>query len=752
MTVTQAQLSRVHVPRRDDNVPLIQLAKGDVLVIDNVWHEEIARTSGSITLKPLNSDIARTFTGQELRDLYFDPERSVRILRRAVSTLSPATTDAISRAFESFTDEQQAEMLRRLDYVRACDRFFVRKAFSKRPKEGYARIAKVVACYRQRVEARAKDKRPLEVGREYVGGSTLRRWYTRWREAGRHLGALAPLNHLKGNWNSRLDPAVVGIIADVIRETWLTLEAPSVAFVYDEICKRVRDLDLQGEPALPEPSEMAVYRWIKNNIDGYTRVFYRQGAKEANHQYRLAGTAPKAVRPLQIVEFDDTPLDILLVTEAGEKIGRAYLTVGICLATRMIVGWHIGYESPSWSTVMQALRMTILPKDLTDIDAASPYPVYGVPEVVKVDNGAAYRSNSLVAASGQLQFEIRFVPVGKPNLKGTVERFFGEVSRDFLAAYPGKTFGSIQARSDYRPKHFASMTLDKVQKLFKRWVVDVYHNRPNSRAFGQTPLQRWNELSGCGVRLPPQAEDLTALIGLIVNRTIQADGISFMGLLYKHEELKLLKRESGHMGKLWMIKIDPTNIAHVWVLDDVRHKWRPIPCDDMRLVEGLSLKMWMDVVHAAKQKTRTGHQVSRGILLEARRYLLDEAKRLGNAPRGKISKDDLAWIQLNLDSPEFDISIDGERGQPKGDDTNNNPVSGSTGHPIPEIDVTDPTQDERDKIDAVLDQLKSDDAETLQASEAPSIIPDVDDMKRRAAARKRQNSSNIDPKNPKNWD
>jgi hypothetical protein len=216
------------------------------------------------------------------------------------------------------------------------------------------------------------------------------------------------------------------------------------------------------------------------------------------------------------------------------------------------------------------------------------------------------------------------------------------------------------------------------------------------------------------------------------------------------------------MGKLWMIKIDPTNISHVWVLDEERHRWRPIPCDDMNLVEGLSLKMWMDVVKAAKQKTKTGYQVSRGILLEARRYLLDEAKRLGNEPRGKISKDDLAWVQLNLNSPEFDISIDGatsskdkkrrrHRGHSKGDDADTNPVSGSSGHPIPETEVTDPTRDERDKIDAVLDQLKSDDAETLQASEAPSISPGVDDLRGGPDPAKRQNFSNIDPQDPDNW-
>ena len=507
------------------NAPLIRLNKGDAVVIDGVWYHEKMRTAGSVTLAPIGGAVARTFTGDEFRDLYFDPAGRMKIVRKELALLDDAFADAVSRPFESFTAEQQAEMLRRFDYVGACDRFFARKLYSKRPERGYAKIARIVARYRRLLAAREAGRAPSAMSLEVVSGSTLRDWYSRWRNSGRMLGAIAPLTHRRGNAEPKLDPAVRAIIADAVREKWLTLEAPPMTVVYDLICRRVEQLNegrLGG--ALAQPSEMAVRRWTDANIDSYTETFFRKGRKEADHQFRLIRRAPVAIRPLQIVEFDETPLDIILVDSNGKPRSRANLTAGICVATGMIAGWHLGYEKPSWSTVMQALRMAVLKKDLGDSGAEIPYPVFGVPEMIKVDNGPAYRSTSLVAAAGQLQFELRLVPVGKPNLKGKVERFFREVSKDFLSVFPGKTFSNVQLRGDYDSKGYAKMTLETARRLFMRWVVDIYHNRPNSRCFGQTPLERWEALAGCGVRMPPEAVDLAPMIGLVVNRTIQADG------------------------------------------------------------------------------------------------------------------------------------------------------------------------------------------------------------------------------------
>ena len=640
------------------NAPLIRLNKGDAIVLDGVWYRESLRTTSTLTLAPFTGEVARTFTGDELRDLYFDPAGRMKIVRNHMASLGPELTEVVSRPFESFKPDQQAEMLKRLDYVNACDRFFARGLYNKRPEEGYKKIARIVARYRRLVRAKLEKCPPSGVALEATSGSTLRDWYGRWRKSARMLGALAPRSHKRGYRTERLDPAVRAVIADTVREKWLTLESPPLTVVYDFICRNIEKLN-KGVAGgdLVAPSEMAVRRWIKENLDPYTQTFYRMGKKEADHQFRLTKRAPVVTRPLEVVEYDDTPLDIILVDANGRPRGRANLTAGICVATGMIVGWHLGMDKPSWSTVMQALRMTVLKKDLGNSGAESPYPVYGVPEMIKVDNGAAYRSTSLVAAAGQLQFELRLVPVGKPNLKGKVERFFREVSKDFLSVFPGKTFSNVQLRGDYDSEGNARMTLEDARRLFTRWVVDIYHNRPNSRCFGQTPLERWQALSGCGVRMPPEAADLAPLIGLVVNRTIQADGITFMGLTYREEILRDF-RKSGHMGKQWLVKVDPLDISEMLVLDEEKKRWVRVRCQQPDLVDGLTLKMWMDVVSAARAATDQGKRVRRSTLLRAREDLILEAEAMGNRPRGKITAAEYSWIEAELNNPDYEIDAD----------------------------------------------------------------------------------------------
>lgn len=640
--------------------PLIQLNKGDAIVIDNVWYHELARTKSELTLTTAGRDSTRVLTADQFLDLYFDPACRIKIVRASAATLDRELVEAASRPYESFTTDQQTAMIVRLDYVKACDRFFARGLYNKRPEDGYHRIAKIVTRYRRLALAKTSSHHAPGSQIDEVSGSTLRDWYGRWRRSGRMFGALAPQHHKKGRRRSQLDSIVTAIIAHYVREKWLTLERPPLTVVHDLICREIQKVNAHSTSGLlDEPSEMAVRRWIASNLDSYEISFYRKGRKEADHETRLAKRAPAATRPLQVVEFDDTPLDVIIVDEHGEQIGRAYLTAGICQATGMIVGWHIGVESPSWSTVMQALRMAVLRKSKRELDACgaqSPYPVYGIPEMIKVDNGAAYRSQSMVAAAAQLQFELRLVPVGKPHLKGKVERFFGEVARDFFSLIPGRTFSSIHERGDYDSERYARFTLGEIRGLFTRWVVDIYHNRPNGRTFGQTPLERWHALSGFGVRLPPEATDLSSLIGLVVNRAITPAGITFMGLTFSSDALADF-RKRGLKNQEWMVKIDPMDVSQLLVLDELGHRWVAVPCLQPELVDGLTLQMWMDVVRTARAATRSGQRVSRSRLLTAREYLMREARAAGNKPRGRPTEVQYRWMKERLDDPYFIISI-----------------------------------------------------------------------------------------------
>lgn len=410
-----------------------------------------------------------------------------------------------------------------------------------------------------------------------------------------------------------------------------------------------------------------------------------------------------ATRPLEIVQVDHTLLDLQTVVDQDQRgrelkdkaVRRLWLTTAICATTRMIVGFHIGFERPSWTTVMECLRMAVLPKDspMEGQRLSTEWPVYGIPEVVVVDNGLEFHSRSMKAAAGHLGFELRYAPVRKPHLKGVVERSLGEVARNFLAFLPGRTFRDVRARGDYPAEALAHLTLEEVREAFLLWVVDYYHNRPHGGLLGVTPLTRWKELAGYGVRLPPQASDLDALIGLVIERQIRPEGITYLGLTYQSTELRTMRRRPGHAGKMWMVKLDPLDLSHVLVLDEERKKWISVPSDDPELTEGLTLAEWRETVEEAKARAARSKRLSRNALLEARRRLMEIGEKSGAGKQKRVSKQDLDWADEFSSRSSPVVLPDGVEDEPDpaqrrrntrrraGDDTSA-PVSAEYGTPL----------------------------------------------------------------------
>ena len=139
----------------------------------------------------------------------------------------------------------------------------------------------------------------------------------------------------------------------------------------------------------------------------------------------------------------------------------------------------------------------------------SPWPVFGVPKILKMDNGAEFWSLSLRATAGQLNFEIIRMPRGKGHMKGGIERAQGVVNHDFIGFLPGRTFRDVREKGDYNSQKRAAVTFPKLVDLFTKYVVDIMHNKPMASLLGMTPLQKWESLSGCGVEMPPEAKDST---------------------------------------------------------------------------------------------------------------------------------------------------------------------------------------------------------------------------------------------------
>ncbi len=66
-----------------------------------------------------------------------------------------------------------------------------------------------------------------------------------------------------------------------------------------------------------------------------------------------------ATRILQRVEIDHSPLKVVVGMEAG-PIGQPWLTLLIDYYSRMVTGFCLGFEPPSYGVIMEALRHAIL--------------------------------------------------------------------------------------------------------------------------------------------------------------------------------------------------------------------------------------------------------------------------------------------------------------------------------------------------------------------------------------------------------
>jgi putative transposase len=638
------------------NAPSFNLHTGDAVRIGLDWWEVLHRSRNEVALRLSGTFTTRTLSNAELVDAYFRHE--IEILRKALGAGLPKGVDEmIARTFETIPRQWQEEALRRLDFVEITHRLFTRNrgkpGWAMRPgkDEGYEKAALIAAHMRQKRQADRLGIRRSEVGKETVGASTLRAWYTRWRKAGYALGALVPLHEKKGASAPRMDEIVVRIIADVVRSRYMTLERLPLRMVYQLICseliKKNDELKLADPSfkALPLPSEMAVRRWIKEYLTPYEITLAREGKRVADHRFKLAKPGPTAIRPLEVVEIDSTLLDVLVISpgEANRKAPlkerrteRVWLTLGICRATRMVFGWAFSRDKPDWAAIMDMLRMGVQPKDLEGAELKTEWPVLGVPEVLVLDNAKEFHSHSMRAAAGQLLMELRYTPRRKPWLKGRVERFFREVSSDFVAPMPGRTFNNVVKKGDYDSKGLAIMSQEKLEELFRIWVVDLYHNRPHAGLLGKTPLQAWEDLSGFGVRVPPKASDLDSLIGLVVQRTIQRRGIEFMGLIYSSPDLIQLKRRGGHLGRQYLIKIDPLDLTVILVLDETGKEWVPIPCVKAAEVQHINLAVWKEVVAIARAKTAVDQRVAWETLHETRVRIEEELTALA----GTMSAED----------------------------------------------------------------------------------------------------------------
>lgn len=385
---------------------------------------------------------------------------------------------------------------------------------------------------------------------------------------------------------------VADIVDEVLEEKYLSLQRLTVAAVYEALKVRIADENLYRNDGdkLPTPSERSIHDVVAR-LDEYEVVKARYGKRIADQRCGAYKRGPQPTRPLERVEIDHTRLDLFVIDFiTGMPIGRPTFTLAIDKYTRMILGFYVSFHGAGFLAVMHCLKHAILPKTYVK----NKYPtvehrwnVYGIPEMIVVDNGPEFHGDGLEDACLQLGIVPSYCPVGKPWFKAIVERYFGTLNRKLLHEMPGTTFSNIFERKDYDPAKNALISLDTLLEIVHVFIIDYYSQRKH-RGIKDVPAHKWDAaIIEWPPTLPARREDLQILLGDVEYRTIQSSGISLFDLTYNDDTLaRLRKCRTGHRFK---IKYDPADISIIYVLDPDTDNFIPVLAEDQEYAKGLTL-------------------------------------------------------------------------------------------------------------------------------------------------------------------
>lgn len=264
------------------------------------------------------------------------------------------------------------------------------------------------------------------------------------------------------------------MIDRVLRQRYLVFERPSFRRIVGEIRAECSAKGFQP-PSRPT---------IKARLDAMDQrevLRKRKGAKAAGLDLE---------RPLEVVQIDHTLADIILVHQAERKLlARPWLTLAVDIATRVVLGVSVSFDTPSVLSIGLCLDHCVRPKSIRTQESldALYWPTSGIPQAIHVDNGRDFRSDAFQSACAEWGIAIECRPPGRVLYGGHIERLIG-TTMGAVHVLPGTTQSSPKDKGEYDSTGKAAMTLE----AFEDWLhleICRYHNTRHG-GLGRAALSR----------------------------------------------------------------------------------------------------------------------------------------------------------------------------------------------------------------------------------------------------------------------
>lgn len=554
------------------------LEPGTVLRLANRRLVVDQRQGNSVVLRDLKSQELECKKLGDLYKAYADGELHFADLLDGLQPDEEPVPEALAKQLSDFEPKQRQAALDKYAYLKAiCPTGRLNVSRSELP----GAIHKV---WHELPRERRGDHPP--------GVSTFYEWRAAWQRSTYSLRCLINRFDLRGRRPPPVDDRLQPILKRQIDVYYASSARPPISEVVRLTNAVVQRQNKERPPddKLPEVTARQVVREI-DRTDRFEVLKRRYGVARARTATRVFGERTKELRPLQRVEIDHTPLDVLCISDDLQAIrGRAYATVVIDVATRMILAAYISFREPNADSVLRALKQAILPKEalLKELGIKGEWPAWGVMETIFVDNGMEFHSAAFEMALQDMGVTIVYCPPRQPFMKGVVERFLKELNYGFVHRLPGTTFAKFGQREDYKSENFAVLTLHELRRLVTRWVVEVYSKQWH-RGIQGCPLEMWKKLAKPGMQcLPERVDVLDALLSHTIERTLTSKGIECNALHYTCAELAALRSMHGSMDLV--VRPNHDDLGNVQVLNPKTQEYFTAHCTRPEYANGLTLE------------------------------------------------------------------------------------------------------------------------------------------------------------------
>lgn len=522
--------------------------------------------------------------------------------------------------------------------------------------------------------------------------STVLSWVDKWLSGFANGAAcLVPNIEFRGNSQPRWNTDVL-TAANRAVYSWVTsrLSVTDVHRLFRQEYRQLRRKQgLLGENETEAADELPCIRTLQrwcSLVPAFERDAGRIGPQYAKKKHRVYQTRERPLRPYEIVEFDQHTVHLKLFDRRfGVVLGRPVIILFVDRATGMVVGYAIAFEEPSFASVIEGLRNTMFPKDLSRFPSLVKlwWNPHGRIETLVGDNGRENIGYSMESACRELGMTLRLCRKRQPWEKGQVERAFRSLAEFVCDKLDGATMSNVEDAKKFDDLGEPFLSIEAFEEMLVTWIV-AFHNSSETEAVPMSlvpggpgvpgsksiPNDNWRnavKTLSSSVATPVDASVFDALVAEVAERVINEDGIRYDGIKYYDPKLMLLRSKeragvsTNRKNSLkYVCRRNPNDLSKIWVVDpwETTRVFEIPVCERHRpYTEGTTRRMHALYKQRAREKLKLSVSGTEDAVLEmkhleeARDYFMKLLVQLTQQPgRMRLEAAASKWLKAHITS------------------------------------------------------------------------------------------------------